>query len=195
MARKCFKQFLLRMNKKYVMFERSTFLLFSGLCCFAITYMIVPDNKILWSPPNQAVKCTGHTIALVAILYFVVAHWEMRFCDLWGFFITRQFKEDGVNYPLEFDIRPPTNFGRMQRHPIYTAFYLIFTGTSLYNTITITRATWVICAYIFVGVGTLLEERDLRKYPDYQQFMKVVPNMLIPDLFAYFRTPSPKKVD
>ncbi|MFI1771643.1 methyltransferase family protein [Thalassobellus citreus] len=174
MARKSFKDWITKTIPRPI--ERSTYVLQAGILLFVLIWNWEPIGGNIWTIQE------GTTLFYVMyILFFTgwiilfVSTFLINHFDLFGL---RQTYLELVNKPytqLEFRI---TWFYKYVRHPLYFGgimglwFTPVMSGTHLAFAILLTT-------YFFVG--TLFEERDLRKEftEKYKAYMKKTP-MLIP---------------
>lgn len=88
----------------------------------------------------------------------------MRKDDVFGYAHLCQFKKEGNEFPLPFQMKYLSRGALCCRHPLYSAGILFPIGAFLSgNPITVGRLLFTIVFEIFVVVGTLHEERAILK--------------------------------
>ena len=136
MARKCFKNFMQGLTEKYVFFERSVFVLCTGLACVTMTTTFQPIG-ILYEWP-RAVRIIGWVIFALGVAINFWAIIDMGETGPLGFFIVNQM-DGGIEYPVPFKPKAPTRFTLAARHPLYFSVFITLVGSTLANPISIGR--------------------------------------------------------
>ncbi len=80
----------------------------------------------------------------------------------------------------------------LSRHPLMTGFYLTFIGACLYGPITLGKALFLTYFSIAIRLGIYFEERQLKREvgPLFEDFCRIIPNLVIPDVKALFYSSS-----
>ena len=184
MARTSYKEFMQALTEKYVFFERSLFLLFAGIAVFTLTYTYQPIEGVLLELPGP-VMYFGWGLYVAGLAVFAWSIIDMGETGPFGFGIMNQIVV-GIEYPVPFKPKAPTRFTLTARHPLYLSLFMTLIGSTLANPISIGRVQFFLSMFMFIYVGTLLEEADiLAAFPGYKNFIKHVPNKFVMDLSVF----------
>ena len=174
MARPVFKNWFTRVMPRPI--ERSTYVLISGLLLVLLVWQWEPMGGNVWSLDTGS---TGYYIMytlfflgwiILFISTFLINHFDL--------FVLRQTYFELTKKPytnLEFRI---TGFYKYVRHPLYFGGILGIWATP---EMSMTHLSFAILLTSYFVIGTLFEERDLRKeFGDlYREYSRKTP-MLIP---------------
>ncbi|WP_282124226.1 methyltransferase family protein [Algibacter mikhailovii] len=176
MARQSFKKAFAKYFPKPI--ERSTFVLVSGLLLILLVFQWEPMGGTIWSIPEgsmlyyaiYAIFFTGWIILFIST--FLINHF-----DLFGLRQTFLELQNKPYTKLDFKV---ISFYKHVRHPLYFGGIVGLWATS---TMTTTHLIFALSLTAYFIIGTLFEERDLKKefgntYEDYQ----AKTSMLIPFL-------------
>ncbi|GGZ93263.1 methyltransferase family protein [Algibacter mikhailovii] len=176
MARQSFKKTFAKYFPKPI--ERSTFVLVSGLLLILLVFQWEPMGGTIWSIPEGSmlyyityvIFFTGWTILFIST--FLINHF-----DLFGLRQTFLELQNKPYTKLDFKV---ISFYKHVRHPLYFGGIVGLWATS---TMTTTHLIFALSLTAYFIIGTLFEERDLKKefgntYEDYQ----AKTSMLIPFL-------------
>ena len=171
MARQWFKRWITKFIPQAA--ERSTYVLASSLALIALVAFWQPLGGVVWhveSTVAQAFIYTAFALgwALVLVSTFVINHFDLfGLRQAWLAFTGRVYK------PLEF--RLPVLY-RIVRHPLYCGFFIAMWATP---TMTVAHLVFAALASGYIVIGTMLEERDLRReHPQYAQYARNVPRFI-----------------
>ncbi|MGD8809532.1 MAG: isoprenylcysteine carboxylmethyltransferase family protein, partial [Gammaproteobacteria bacterium] len=105
---------------------------------------------------------------LVLASTFAINHFDLfGLRQAWIEFTGRVYR------PLEF--RLPLLY-RIVRHPLYCGFFIAMWATP---TMTVAHLVFAGLASAYIVIGTMLEERDLRRaHPEYAQYANTVPRYI-----------------
>ncbi|MFD2726338.1 methyltransferase family protein [Hyunsoonleella rubra] len=174
MARQSFKKAFAKFFPKPI--ERSTFVLISGLLLVFLVWQWEPIGGSIWKIHSGSIL-----YYMIYVLFF--AGWSILFIstflinhfDLFGLRQTYLELQDKPYSPLNFKV---FSFYKHVRHPLYFGGILGLWATP---NMTATHLLFAIGLTAYFIIGTLFEERDLKKefgkaYVDYQSKTR----MLIP---------------
>jgi len=174
MARKSFKDWITKVLPRPI--ERSTYVLQAGVLLFILIWNWEPIGGNIWTIESGTVLYyTMYVLFFAGWIILFVSTFLINHFDLFGL---RQTYLELVNKPytqLEFKI---TWFYKYVRHPLYFGGIMGLWFTPVMSATHLVFAV-LLTAYFFVG--TLFEERDLRKdfKEKYKAYMRKTP-MLIP---------------
>ncbi|AUP77634.1 methyltransferase family protein [Flavivirga eckloniae] len=166
MARKSFKSFLTKYIPRPI--ERSTFVLISGLLLILLVNQWEPMGGLVW-------EVTSGSVLFYVIYVLFFTGWAILFISS---FLINHFDLFGLRQTyLELQNKPYTklkfkvfSFYKHVRHPLYFGGILGLWATP---TMTMTHLIFAIALTSYFVIGTLFEERDLKKefgelYKSYQ---------------------------
>jgi protein-S-isoprenylcysteine O-methyltransferase Ste14 len=176
MARGFFKRWLTRYIPEAA--ERSTYVLASSLALILLAAFWQPLGGLVWQVSSPALTAALYALFAAGWLLVLVSTSLINHFDLFGL---RQVW-------LAFRGRPytPLTFAmpwlyRYVRHPIYLGFFIAMWATP---TMTVTHLVFAVMASAYIVIGTMLEERDLRKvHAEYDAYAREVPRF-VPRLSA-----------
>lgn len=176
MARGFFKRWLTRYIPEAA--ERSTYVLASSLALILLAAFWQPLGGLVWQVSSPALTAALYALFAAGWLLVLVSTSLINHFDLFGL---RQAW-------LAFRGRPytPLTFAtpwlyRYVRHPIYLGFFIAMWATP---TMTVTHLVFAVMASAYIVIGTMLEERDLRKvHAEYDAYARDVPRF-VPRLSA-----------
>jgi protein-S-isoprenylcysteine O-methyltransferase Ste14 len=171
MARQFFKQWLTRFIPQAA--ERSTYVLASSLALIALVVFWQPLGGVIWHVESTAAVAVIYSLFALGWLLVLVSTFAINHFDLFGLrqawieFTGRAYK------PLEF--RLPLLY-RIVRHPLYCGFFIAMWATP---TMTVAHLVFAGLASAYIVIGTMLEERDLRRaHPEYAEYARAVPRYI-----------------
>ena len=93
---------------------------------------------------------------------------------------------EGIEYPVRFKPKAPSRFTLTSRHPLELSLFMTLIGATLSNPISVGRVQFFLSMFVFIYLGTVLEEADiLAAYPGYKKFIKYVPNLFVMDCSVF----------
>ncbi len=171
MARPTFKQRWTRVVPPHL--ERSTFVL-AATAALAIAYALWrPITTVVWDVGPQPARVAlwvlyGAGWAIVIAMTFAIDHFDM--------FGLRQVARHLRRAPqTQPGFRSPLPY-RLVRHPMMTGFFLAFFAAP---TMTVGHLLFAVLGSGYIVVGTMFEERDLRRsLPEYAEYAATTPRFL-----------------
>lgn len=157
----------------------------TSLCLFALFYLLLPDDRLLWSVAQpwawgfRAVQITGLILILGALLKVD----RLAFIGLSQLFSRPGYLDEPSKGTL---IR--TGVHRYMRHPIYTGILLVVMSDP---SVTQNGVFVAVLAMLYIMVGYRHEEAGLlRRFgQEYEEYRRQVP-ALLPRLFSAGRDPN-----
>jgi protein-S-isoprenylcysteine O-methyltransferase Ste14 len=171
MARAFFKQWLTRFIPQAA--ERSTYVLASSLALIALAVFWQPLGGVIWHVESTAAVAVIYSLFALGWLLVLASTFAINHFDLFGLRQAWIEFTGRVYRPLEF--RLPLLY-RIVRHPLYCGFFIAMWATP---TMTVAHLVFAGLASAYIVIGTMLEERDLRRaHPEYAQYANTVPRYI-----------------
>eukprot|EP00349_Pseudokeronopsis_sp_Brazil_P001207 CAMPEP_0202957412 /NCGR_PEP_ID=MMETSP1396-20130829/1812_1 /ASSEMBLY_ACC=CAM_ASM_000872 /TAXON_ID= /ORGANISM="Pseudokeronopsis sp., Strain Brazil" /LENGTH=127 /DNA_ID=CAMNT_0049674871 /DNA_START=255 /DNA_END=638 /DNA_ORIENTATION=+ len=126
MAKKWYKDFMIRVTKGYYYFILpQTFALVSGLALTALYLCFQPLNEeVIPYHPSCAVKLFGGFVLFLSLLVNLQANYDMLKCDVYGIVYVRKIDPKGQEFPLPFVPKQLSRLAVCVRHPLFAAIIL-----------------------------------------------------------------------
>ncbi|HBE67004.1 MAG TPA: hypothetical protein DDW52_02540 [Planctomycetaceae bacterium] len=175
MARPAFKKALTKLIPESA--ERSTYVLCSGVCLFAIMLLWQPMGGQIWKVDNQPLRCVLHSIYAIGWVVLVGSTFALNHFDLFGLRqVWLQFRGKPYTH-LEFAAPGPYRF---VRHPIYVGWIILAWATP---DMTWTHLVFAVATTLYIVKAIGWEEKDLVDYHGkvYESYRDRTPK-LIPSL-------------
>ncbi|MGD2167101.1 MAG: isoprenylcysteine carboxylmethyltransferase family protein [Gammaproteobacteria bacterium] len=171
MARSFFKDWLTKFIPQAA--ERSTYVLASSLALLALVAFWQPMGGVVWMVESTPLVVAIYALFALGWLLVLVSTFSINHFDLFG------LRQAWINFtgkayePLEF--RLPLLY-RIVRHPLYCGFFLAIWATP---TMTTAHLVFALLSSAYIVIGTMLEERDLRRtHPEYAEYARNVPRYI-----------------
>ena len=127
MAREVTKNLLKNLNMNYIFYEKSIYVMLSSIFLAIAFILHQPNNKVLLDFSNPVSNSVFSSFIIFHILLQLRIHYEMGEADIMGYGLIKIFeKNQGVDFPIGFKLKPPSLISNLMRHPPYYCFLVHF---------------------------------------------------------------------
>ncbi|HWB64544.1 MAG TPA: isoprenylcysteine carboxylmethyltransferase family protein [Chitinophagales bacterium] len=161
---------------RYIIYYRLGYNVFATAFLLAVLYVMFTAPIVYLFKPGIIIKATGLALMLAGLVIMLLA---FRNYDLAEFTGIKQLAQK-IHHPEKLMV---TGLNRYVRNPLYTGIIVFGAGWLLFMPTQVNLLSIVIL-YVYIYIGTLLEERKLEQVfgNDYRKYQKEV-KMLIPFIF------------
>eukprot|EP00347_Sterkiella_histriomuscorum_P001556 403371582 len=189
MARQQYKEFMYSMTDgQYRYLERPIYTTLSAISLLNVIYHFKPIHEVAIEGSYSYFNMIFASSLIIGGLFIQTKSELEMVNDVYGFYLLRQFKKEGNEFPIPFEINEITRLQFLSRNPMLFGLMMIFIGSLLYGSVSYGRLLFVAQFIIAAFIGMKFEEIELLRMndPQYMMYYTLVPNRIVPNVSVLF---------